>query len=334
VRSWRAGLPLLTAPAASLVLAAVVRKLADLVGTFSVGKLQSYASRPQMLENLEHLGTAGLHMFGVGSGTLASTGVPATLQSVRVVGFAIVVAALVLAVVHLVIGVVTGRGSQMDRSSRRSTGSIEYVLDDLLLAGFFGGVLVFVALSTSSAYEYDRYLTSSVIFASILAARVLGRVVGAVRSATVVRLAAVAGAIVLGAYPVGAGLEATATSTPVGEYTQVTGFLEANHLYEGLGDYVDASLITVATDDKVVVRPVTGDPAGRVVRYQRQSSATWYAGKSFGFLLYNTAVPGSFDVQTASRTFGPPKRTYAVGYYRVAVWAHPITVSPNGYDPG
>jgi hypothetical protein len=84
----------------------------------------------------------------------------------------------------------------------------------------------------------------------------------------------------------------------------------------------------------VTVRPVSGDPEERVVRYQRQSSAAWYAGQSFKFLLYDTGIPGSFDAVTASLTFGAPLHTYTIGNYKVLVWDHPISVSVNGYDPG
>jgi hypothetical protein len=210
----------------------------------------------------------------------------------------------------------------------------DWLLDDLLLIAFMGGVIVFIALSSNNAFEFDRYMTSAVIFGGILAGRFVGQIVSWVSSAVVLRLVAVVGLALVAAFSAGTAIEATNGSAAVGEYSHVTKFLEAKHLHNGIGDYLDASVITVATGGNVTVRPVSGDSAERIVRYQRQSSAAWYAGQAFQFLLYDTAKPGSFDSVTASLTFGPPLHSYDVGSYRVLVWNHPISVSVNGFDPG
>ena len=95
----------------------------------------------------------------------------------------------------------------------------------------------------------------------------------------------------------------------------------------GIGDYWSASIATVATGGLVTVRPVISSPAGRVVRYERQSAETWYTNQPFEFLVYDTARPwGGIDATTASLTFGPVARTYVVGHYRVLVWPHPLFV--------
>ena len=89
----------------------------------------------------------------------------------------------------------------------------------------------------------------------------------------------------------------------------------------------------MATGGVVTVRPVISTPAGRVVRYERQSAATWYTNQPFEFLVYDTARPwGGIDATTASLTFGPVARTYVVGPYRVLVWRHPLFVP--GTDQG
>ena len=44
----------------------------ELVGTFSIGKLQPYASHAQMLRNLKNIASGAVHMFGVESGQLST----------------------------------------------------------------------------------------------------------------------------------------------------------------------------------------------------------------------------------------------------------------------
>ena len=201
-------------------------------------------------------------------------------------------------------------------------------------SGFVGGVIVFIALSNNNAFEFDRYMTSAVIFGSILAGRLVGQDRGKDRLGDRLTLGSghrsCRGCSICSRHR----HRGDRGTWPVVGFTQVSKFLEANHLDNGIGDYLDASIITVATDGRVTVRPVSGDREARIVRYQRQSSADWYRGQAFEFLLYDTGIPGSFDAVTASLTFGPPMRTYSIGNYRVLVWAHPISVSVNGFDPG
>ena len=335
MRSWRSGAPMIAASIASIILAVVVRKVAEIFGTFAIGKLQQGASTSQMLRNFKNLATGAVHMFGVGAGALGAGGVPKALEAVHVVGLVVVVGAILIAVVRLAAGVLRGLPSAVGDAGPPSAGepTEDWVLDDLLLFGLVGGVIVFIALSNNNAFEFDRYMTSAVIFASVMGARLVGSLVERIDSAFLLRSGAVIGLAVVAALLAGAVFEAEA-ATPVGDFTQVSQFLEAHHLDNGIGDYTDASIITVATGGEVKVRPVSGDSAERIVRYQRQSDAAWYAGQSFQFVLYDSGIPGSFDAVTASLTFGPPLRTYAIGNFRVLVWAHPISVSVNGYDPG
>ena len=119
--------------------------------------------------------------------------------------------------------------------------------------------------------------------------------------------------------------------TPAQPFAQLDTFLENRQLVTGIGDYWSASITTVASGGAVTVRPVISNPAGRVVRYERQSAATWYTNQPFEFLVYDTARPwGGVDAMTASSTFGPVARTYAVGSYRVLVWRHLLFVPATG----
>ena len=119
-------------------------------------------------------------------------------------------------------------------------------------------------------------------------------------------------------------------AVPPAPYDALGQFLESHHLDRGIGDYWSASITTVATSGSVAVRPVVADGAGHLVRYERQSTATWYEGQSFQFLVYDSAVPwGGVSSASATATFGPALHTYDVGTYRVLVWSQPLSVSAN-----
>ena len=205
-----------------------------------------------------------------------------------------------------------------------------------MLFGVLGGVVIYVKLPTANLFGYDRYLTSAVIFACILAARMVGAWIAKHHSARTLRLGAAIAIVCVLAFAsadailLNAGLTKSATNQPA----ELGRFLESHRLRTGLGDYWSSSIVTVDTSGAVTIRPVTSNHAGRIVRYERQSSADWYSGKSFQFLVYNTAFLEDVDNSGAEATFGPVLRTYREGPNRVLVWPHPVSVSAMGFDPG
>jgi hypothetical protein len=324
-RQWRAGIPAVSAAVAALFLAGVLRKIAEAVGAFTVDTNHPRASSGQVVTNLKDLATWGANMLGVGHGTLGNGNVPAPFQVAHGVGLVVVVAAVATATVALVRGAVTGRTSAPDGAPWR--------LDDLLVVAFFADLGVFVVLTSSSDAGYLRYLTAAVIFGSILAGRWVGHLTGVIASVPLRRAGAVAGLTVIAACAAGLGFNVTA-ARPGQPFAQLDRFLESHQLHHGIGDYWSASITTVATAGVVTVRPVITTPTGKVVRYQRQSALTWYENQSFEFLVFNSAKPwGGVDSTTATATFGPVARTYAVGPYRVLLWPHPLSVSGRGFAP-
>jgi hypothetical protein len=206
-----------------------------------------------------------------------------------------------------------------------------------MLFGFLGGIIVFVALSASSVVAFDRYLTSAVIFACILAARMVGALMRTNASVRLHRRTVAVGLACLVAFAAADGFvihTGDTKSGPARPAAALGRFLEAHGLHNGIGDYWSSSIVTVVTDGDVTIRPVTVDPAGQVVRYERQSSAAWYAGQPFQFLVYSTSIPEGVDSSLATATFGAVRHTYRVGPYRVLVWSHPVSVSAAGFDPG
>jgi hypothetical protein len=269
--------------------------------------------------NIGLIGTWGAHMLGLGGGDVGTGGVPGPLGAAHVLGIAAVLGGVVVAVVALLRGAVSG-------SAPRSTDAEGWRIDDLLALAFAADLAVFVLFTTSGDQTFSRYLTGAVVFGAILAGRTVGQLVDHGGPSWLRRSAAVLAVGVVAVFGAGTVYNVTG-SAPGRPYDQLGAFLEAHHLDHGIGDYWSASITTVSTSDTVRVRPVLADPAGRLVGYTRQSSSTWYEGKSFQFLVYDTAhLWANVDPTSASATFGPVARTYVVGTYRVLVWNRPVSV--------
>ncbi len=327
MRDWRSGVPEVGAAAAGLVIAAVVRAASDVVGTFSVNAGHPRASGTQMITNLHHLPLWGANMLGVGGGQLGNGGVPVALGAVHLIGLFVVTGGIMAGAATMVSGAIRGRSSPVEASAA-------WRLEDLLVLAVFADLVVFLVLTTSDDPGFLRYLTAAIIFGTVLAGRWVGRLAASLPSALPVRRAAAAVCVAVVAACAAALGFTLAAPMPKQPIAQLGKFLEARQLVVGIGDYWSASITTVATGGVVTVRPVISTPAGRVVRYERQSAATWYANQPFEFLVYDTARPwGGIDATTASLTFGPVARTYVVGHYRVLVWRHPLFVPGTRFPP-
>ncbi len=325
MRDWRSGVPEVGAGVAGLVLAASVRAASDVVGTFSVNAGHPRASGPQMVTNLHHLPSWGANMLGVGGGQLGNGGVPVAFGAVHLISLLVVTGGIIAGAVAMVGGAIRGRTSPVEASGG-------WRLDDLLVLAVFADCVVFVVLTTSDDPGFLRYLTAAVIFGTVLAGRWVGRLAASLPSALLVTRGAGAVCLAVVAAFTAAFGYTLAAPVPKQPVAQLDRFLESRQLVVGIGDYWSASITTVATGGAVTVRPVISTPAGRVVRYRRQSAVVWYTNQSFEFLVYDTSRPwGGVDATTASSTFGPVARTYAVGPYRVLVWGHPLSVPGTAF---
>lgn len=332
LRQWRSGLAAVSAAIASVFLAIVLRTVATWAGAFTVNATHPRAPAGQWWANIGHIATWGAAMLGVGGGGLGRGGVPGGFQVIHLVGLLAVIAGVALAALGLLKSVFLGRTLSADVGR-------DYRTEDLLVLAFVLDLGVFVFLTSSNDPGYMRYLTAAVVFGSILAGRLVGRVASALvsnsrrRGSSRIHLARASAFVVaaLVALGFGASLRAPPPDRP---FAQLGGFLESHGLRTGIGDYWSASITTVATNDVVTVRPVITTPTGRIVRYQRQSNAAWYAGTRFEFLVFDTTRPwGGVQATTARITFGPPLHTYVVGSYRVVVWDHPLSLSTVGFSP-
>jgi hypothetical protein len=319
-RTWRGGIAAATAPLVALVVYGVVRVTASVLGTFSIAGANPTAPLSRVPVNVKLLGSWGAHMLGLGGGDLGSGGMPGPLDALHIFGVVAVLAGVVLGAMGLVRGVASGPRIPIDSSEG-------WRIDDLLVMAFVADVAVFIIFTTAADQDFSRYLTGAVVFGSVLAGRAACRTAVLLGPSALRRGCAVLGAALMVALAVGVAFTITAAA-PGRPYEQLGAFLEAHHFENGMGDYWSSSITTVATSEAVTVRPVVADASGRLVRYERQSFAGWYAGASFQFLVYDTAhLWGDVDLASATETFGSPSQIYTVGTYRVLVWSHPLSVT-------
>ncbi|MGA3217169.1 MAG: hypothetical protein ABSD97_15935 [Acidimicrobiales bacterium] len=344
-RRWRAGAPAVSAAIASAVAAEALRRIALAIGTFSIAGANPRASFHQMISNLGGLLGYGADVQGVGIKSFSSLAQPSMLKAAHAVGLGLVVTAVVLAAAAVLRAGVAGLRNAARRPGNDEAGHFspfegectgreraegESWFEDVLLFGFLGACALYVSLTLISSATYDRYLTSVIIFGSILAGRLLGRIGARMRTGQAkAALAAAASLVAVGYFASFAS--SLATPPPVQTSTALVGYLEAHDLTYGIGDYWSSSIVTVESSDAVVIRPVTTEPGTRYLgRYVRQTTSSWYGG-GFEFFVYNTAFPwNSVDAQTAIASFGPPLREAAVGTYRVLSWKHDISVPGDG----
>ncbi len=180
------------------------------------------------------------------------------------------------------------------------------------LAGFLLSTRVFDARSA-------REMAAVLPFGAVLAARLLGARLAAARLLPLLLV------IFLG-YAAALGYEMT-WPRAAAQDQQLAGWLAAHHLRHGLGAYWLASGSTLASGNRVQVRPVCA-VAGRLgpelLRAEQwESKASWYDPQHTyaNFLvLGQPAFCNKATAREARSAFGPPARSYHVGGYTVLVW--------------
>jgi hypothetical protein len=321
-RSFRAGARTLAAAAGSVGVALLVRAAAVSVGTFSLVNRNVPITSAQIEWNARHLGPLLVALLGTGTLNIGVSAGPLLLQVLHLVG--------VLAVGAGVGSALVGLARRLIRPEPLVAGTFPAVnLDDLLVLAFFSDLATFVLVSPTSNANYERYLFPVVIVGAILAGRFVGRAAPAIRGQWYGRAAGVGAVVTVLAFGLDAGSVAAAP-VPSQPAVSLASFLEHHHLTKGIGDYWSSSIVTVESHGAVVVRPVTNNAMGVLLRYDRQSSSAWYADEGFQFFVYDTSRPWrKVNVTSATATFGRPMHSYEVGTYRVLVWSHLVSVAPG-----
>ena len=323
VRRWslRAGAGRIAVAAAAVVLAICIREVSAALGAFTFAPPRTPNTLALSLSNV----VPGLHyatsLLGAGTGPFGPSPIPSTLNLAHFAEVASVALAALYALFALFRGLVTQPPAVDDR---------HWELDDLLIIGVLGSLGTYAYLATTGSDAEARYLSSGLIFAIILCARVLSRPF--VVKPPLRRPLGAIGALLALAIVAGGGYTISETAPPQPADALIA-LLRSHHLTDGLGGYWSASITTVLSGDTIRVRPVITGPTGSIERYARQSLGSWYESPSTNFLVYNANV--NIDVITrasARATFGPARHVYSVGSYRVLVYAHPIHVGQTGYS--
>jgi hypothetical protein len=307
-RRWRSGAADVSAAAASVVLGEVARRLFAALGAFR-SRTASIGKPGQMLRNLEHVPTyvgdlVGLTGYaadriGLIGGLSNSGAVPLVLRGVYVVGTMCVLACFLAALASLVTGALGRRPRKLS------------------------SVMPFVILARPDGAGV-RYLTVSIVLASVLTGRMIARAWPKIPTGWPVRGLAILGVAVSLGYASGLGY-ALSRPGPPDPVPSLVAWLEAHGLRSGIGDYWAASITTVESSGAVTVRPVTAG-GGEVRPMTNLSCASWYAGQHFQFLVYETPHFADVDMRSATKTWGAPKGIYVIGSYHVLVWGHRLTV--------
>lgn len=334
-RSLRSGLPSVVAGLLASGLAFAGRATLHVAGGFTISNGITHAHSSRYATNFWHafswlggLLGAGKLLIGPTSalGDNAATNGASWSHLLYIPVVATVIVSVVAGLVVMIRGLIKG-----DRNRERSARSLR--IDAFLLFGMAGSVASYVFLCPNNNADYARYLTAAALFALILTARTIART-----ALHLPRQFVAVVAIIIALLFVGVGFStANNLSQPKAPNTvaSLATFLAQHHLHVGIGDYWSSSIVTVASDNKVAIRPVITNPRRKIMRYGRQSDASWYSGVKFQFLVYNVAHPWRrINATTAIETFGRPKAGYDVGDFRVIVWSHPISVSSVGFTRG
>jgi hypothetical protein len=311
-RSWRSGAAPISAAIAGIGVAEGIREIALRIGTFTFTESHHTAKAAQMARDIGHLTRWGEAMLGVDEGPYGGVHVPLVLELAHLLAALCILTCLVVAAIQLL------RGAVLGQSRGESPGTATWRLDDLLFFGIVGDFVVFEALTLSDNILYARYLTAGLIFAVILAARILGRASTAIPSGAASRIAAAVAIILATSFSIEVALELNAP-VPAQPVIALDKFLLAHHLRTGIGDYWAASVVSVQSEGAIEIRPVVANLQKIIVPDGRQATASWYEKQHFQF--------GRVDAATVTGTFGAPTTTFVIGTYHVAIWDHPITVS-------
>lgn len=331
-RRLRAGMVEFTAAVASVVLTWVTHLALAAFGAFTTSTPRPVIRSSQMITNLGHVPVYVASLFGLTDSVVTSGGVFGQLRNVHGLGIVNSAAALcVLAcVVFALVSLVVGLAGRSPRGRLVDGEPGPWRLDNTLVIAVLCAAVPFVFFAGRDGAGI-RYLTVCVVFASVLAGRMIARAGTSLRTARSIRAFALAGAVLaLGMVAsFGYAMSGPQLSNSV---TRLAAWLETDGLHEGIGGYWVASITTVETGGAVTVRPVLAGNGGQIERQLKLSSAGWYEGSHFRFLVLGAPI-GYGGIREVVTTWGRPEHVEVIGPYRVLVWSHRLAWPPPHRGP-
>ncbi len=318
-RRWQSAVAGISAGLVGGVVAALARRLAAAGGAFKSEAALSTVHVGQMLRNLTHVPGYASDLLGLTNGLRHNGGVPAGLRELHAAGALCVLACVVAAMWSLVVGARRGRTGQPVPA-----GPETWRLDDLLVLAVLCSAVPFVTFARPDQSGV-RYLAVSVVFASILAGRLVARGWSKLPAGKPARVVSALGLAVVLSFGAGVGYSLARPEQPY-EIPALVSYLEAHHLRWGIGDYWAASITTVQSSGAVIVRPVAASNGGALQEMRTLSETSWYTGQEWQFLVYRKPIIDNVDLDAALRTWGPPAQIHVIGAFHVLTWGHPVVL--------
>jgi hypothetical protein len=190
-----------------------------------------------------------------------------------------------------------------------------------------GALLALVAFMIYPKLAEPREMAAVLPFSAALAGRLIAERLAAARLEPVI-------AVVLCFYVVALGINVTSTPEST-DYRPLASWLADHGLRYGLSNYDFASSVTLASRNRVQVRPVaTGGGPRQLYPYMWEADKSWYNPSLHyaNFVIQAPAPPslvgrtgpGSGKAMPSQEsvlyTFGPPARRYRVDGMTVLVW--------------
>jgi hypothetical protein len=202
----------------------------------------------------------------------------------------------------------------------------------VLLAGIIINLAAYLAGTHASGLANTREISAVLPFGAALAGRLLGPPLAARATArhALTRVLTPALVLVFLGYLAGLGYELSKPAVPV-QAQPIGSWLEAHHLTSGLSGFWPSNSVTLATGDRLRIRPVEVD-GRRLYPFHDLDDSQWYnpASATADFVVlypgaagYPGGVPGDGpfdDMRAVLATFGKPAATYRVGSATVLVW--------------
>jgi hypothetical protein len=192
---------------------------------------------------------------------------------------------------------------------------------ELLIPVFAVAILLNLGAYMFSSHALDilgaRETAAVLPLGAVLAGRVLGEPVLRAAKGWLVPALAVVALGYLGALAYGAAQpSAPSVNQPLATW------LVAHGLTDGLAGYWQANSTTLDSGGRVLVSGVTLTPAGYLKPYQWETDDANYdpSRHDANFVVTDGPAPLPHAAWAASRTFGPPQRTYTYDGYTILVW--------------
>jgi hypothetical protein len=206
------------------------------------------------------------------------------------------------------------------------------LLPDVLVLGIVVNLAIYLPSIIPGTLFDTREIAALLPFGAVLAGRMLGGAIA--RTSLAPALCVVGLGYVLA---LGYGMTQPLAANPE---QALAGWLEAHHLYTGLGTYTEDNLTTLDSGGKVQLYTVAWERSGGVPRLY-QSVSSWYdpATHYANFVVSGTA-DGVADLIPRSEILalaGPPAQTYHFQAFTIMVWNKNLLAdlgSPPNVKPG